>query len=252
MTSITIITIVVVALLTILIFGLLWLGYTSTLRTYRAELRAGKHDRELIKEYRNKKRHILGVILSCLIVVLLLSLLICGIVSRINNDTIMIGNKTVLVIKSNSMSDFYNIQYAEELGNDRSLHFSFGDICLFEKVAEDAELVEGDVYGYRYNNYIITHRLVRAYENDSYEFRGDNNQTSDPYRIKRGNILYHYTGKRAAGVGAFVLFAQSYFGLWSIFGFIGVVISNEIICHKIDKLNKERYALIRGISLCVR
>ena len=247
MVSITIITIVVVALLTILILGLMWLGYASTLRIYQAELTAGKYDRELVKEYDRKKRRILGTILSYLIVVILLSLLIGGLISRLNNDSLTIGNKTILVIKSNSMADFYDANYAEGLTNGRSLQFALGDICVFEKLLEEAELVEGDVYGYRYNNYIITHRLVNAHENGTYEFRGDNNQSSDPYRIKRSNIIYHYTGKKAPGIGAFVLFAQSYFGLWSILGFTGVVVSNEIVIRKINMLNKKRYAAIRGI-----
>lgn len=247
MTSITVITIVVVALLTLLIFGLMWLGYSAVLRSYTTELKDGKHDRDILKEYGRKKHKLIGIILSCLVVVLLLSIIVCGIICRVNNDNLVINHKTLLVIKSNSMADFCTAGYAEEWANDRSLQFSFGDLCLFEEVQDDTELIKGEVYGYKYNNYVITHRLTKTFDDNTYEFRGDNNQTADSYHVKHGNILYHYTGRKIAGVGSFVLFAQSYFGLWSILCITGVIVSNEIICSKIDTLNRQRYMRIRGI-----
>ena len=45
-------------------------------------------------------------------------------------------------------------------------------------------------------------------------------------------------------MGAFVLYAQSYFGIWSIIGIIGITISSEIIYRKINKINKERDQII--------
>ena len=57
MNSITIITIVVVALLTVVIFGLAWLGYTSCLRMYKLEVEQGKHDKAIFQEYHGKMQH---------------------------------------------------------------------------------------------------------------------------------------------------------------------------------------------------
>jgi hypothetical protein len=242
MTSITIITIVVVALLTVLIFGLAWLGYSSCLKSYKMEVDQGKHDAEIFKEYHSKKKNkggLIGLIGSYLALLALSGLFVTGIVYKANGENFTINNQTALVIKSGSMSEYYS----EELANKYSIypeyHFNVGDICVFEKVSEDTELVEGEVYGYKYKNIIITHRLIGSF-GDTYEFRGDNNPVSDGLLIKKASILYHYTGNKVPGIGAFVLYAQSYFGIWSLVGIIGVMTSSEVVYHKIDKINKER------------
>ena len=246
MLSITIITIVVVALLTAIIFGLAWLGYKSILNMYQVEVANGKYDKEIIKEYSHKNRELGGIIWSCLVLLFLSSLFVVGLIYKINNENFTINDKTILVIKSNSMSDFYDDDYAITLNNDKSLQFSIGDICVFEKTSEDTELIKSEVYGYKYKNIIVTHRLVDILEDDTYEFRGDNNSTSDVYHIKKESIIYHYTGIKMKGLGAFVLYAQSYFGIWSIIGMIGITVSSEIVLSKINKLNKERYEIIIG------
>jgi signal peptidase I len=126
----------------------------------------------------------------------------------------------------------------------KEYHFDIGDICVFEKTNEDTELVKGEVYGYKYKDIIITHRLVEIHEGNLYEFRGDNNSISDPYYVKGENIIYHYTGQKVPGIGAFILYAQSIFGIWSLAGIIGVAVSSEIVYYKINKINKERDKII--------
>ena len=67
MTSITIITIVVVALLTIIIFGLAWLGWSSCIKSYKMEVDQGKHDNAILKDYHSKKKNkleLIGIICS--------------------------------------------------------------------------------------------------------------------------------------------------------------------------------------------
>lgn len=51
MSLITIIILVVIALLTITIFGLAWLAYNSCMKLYKLELDQGKHDEEIYQEY---------------------------------------------------------------------------------------------------------------------------------------------------------------------------------------------------------
>lgn len=241
MTSITIITIVVVALLTLIIFGLAWLGYSSCIKAYRVETEAGKHDEEILKEYHSKKKKsgLGGIIISYLALTFLAGLFTIGVVYKARGENLAINNQTVLVIKSGSMADYYNDELANEYMEYPTYHFDVGDICVFEKTSEDTELVKGEVYGYKYKDIIITHRLVDDTDG-LYEFRGDNNSIADPYHIRRENIVYHYTGQKVPGIGAFILYAQSYFGLWSLIGIIGVAVSSEIVYHKIDKINKNR------------
>ena len=244
MNSITIITIVVVALLTISIFGLTLLSYKACLKAYKFEVNNGNHDKQIKKDYLNKKKKggLLGLISSYVVLSLLVGLFACGIVYKASNNNIIINNQTALVIRSGSMSDFYDEEIAKELDNNKSLQFDVGDICLFEKVSLNDELIPGQVYGYKYKNIIITHRLV-SIDSNICKFRGDNNKTFDG-NVSRENVIFHYVGKKLPGIGAFVLYAQSYFGIWSLVSIIGVAISSEVVYHKIDVINKDRFKII--------
>lgn len=242
MNSITIITIVVVALLTLLICGLTWLAYTSCIKAYKVEVSQCSHDEQIKNEHRHKKskKSKVGPICSCAILLLLLGLFTSGIVYRASGNNFTINNHTALVCKSGSMSDFYDETIAQELNNDRHLQFDVGDICIFENVSSEDTLVEGEVYGYKYKNIVITHRLVSFdSESNTCKFRGDNNHTYDGL-VTRDNVIYHYTGNKIPGVGSFILFMQSYFGIWSTCCIIFIAISSEIVYHKIDTINKER------------
>lgn len=245
MTSITIITIVVVALLTIIIFGLAWLGWSSCIKSYKMEVDQGKHDNAILKDYHSKKKNkleLIGIICSYLTIIILAGLFITGAIYRVQGENLVVGNQTALVIKTGSMSDYYNQELADEHPEYKISQFDVGDICIFE--TDFNELVEGEIYGYKFNDIIITHRLVEIHEGNIYEFRGDNNPTSDPYYVKGESIIYHYTGNKIPGIGAFILYAQSIFGIWSLIGIIGVAVSSELAYHQIDKINKARDKMI--------
>lgn len=245
MTSITIITIVVVVLLTVIIFGLAWLGWSSCIKSYKMEVDQGKHDNAILKDYHSKKKNkleLIGIICSYLTIVILAGLFITGAIYRARGETLAVSNQTALVIKTGSMSDYYNQELAGEHPEYKLSQFDVGDICIFE--TDFNELVEGEIYGYKFNDIIITHRLVEIHEGNIYEFRGDNNPISDPYYVKGESIIYHYTGNKIPGIGAFILYAQSIFGIWSLIGIIGVAVSSELVYHQIDKINKARDKMI--------
>ena len=240
MNSITITTIVVVALLTIVLIGLTILSYKSCLKTYRLEVNRGIHDKQIKKEYKNKKKGgLLGLIGSYVALSLIVCLFVGGIVYKASGNNFIFNNHTALVIKSGSMSNFYDETIANKLNNDKSLQFDVGDICIFEKINSEDTLEVGQVYGYKHNNIIITHRLVDISDN-YYKFRGDNNNTFDG-NVSRENIVYHYTGNKIPGIGAIILYAQSYFGIYSLIGVIGVLIGSEVVYYKVDKINKNRF-----------
>lgn len=141
------------------------------------------------------------------------------------------------------MADFYHTEDKNKY--DVSLQFDMGDMCAFR--TDFTDLIIGDVYGYKYKDIIITHRLI-SYdeENKAARFKGDSNPSNDPFYVPREKIIYHYTGDKVKGVGAFVLYAQSYFGIWSLCGVIGIAVSSEIVYRKLNKINKRRYATLRG------
>ena len=261
MSSITITSIVVVAILAGAIFGFAWFGYSSCLKKYKLELEQGKHDIELCNELYNKKQKkvkdkIISYVLTSIILLALLGLFIAGMISKSNNNSFSVNGNTTLVIKSGSMSGYYNDTLAnnyEELGYDKNLQFSYGDICFFEK--PDAELKIGEVYAYSYNNVLITHRLIgteNIKDNNGniiktyYIFRGDNNPSKDKTLVSSDKIMYHYTGHKIPVIGDLILFAQSYLGIWCIICVIGVVISSDIVLNKIQKLNNQRIIALGG------
>ena len=92
---------------------------------------------------------------------------------------------------------------------------------------------------------IITHRLV-SINGDLYEFRGDNNPISDGLKVHKEDIVYHYTGHKIKGIGSFVLYAQSIFGIWSLLGIVGIATASEVVCYKIEKINKGRDKELSG------
>ena len=246
MNSITIITIVVIVLLTAIIFGLTWLAYSACIKSYKLEVNLGKHDKEILKEYRdkkNKKGGLIGLIGSYVLLSVVLSLFVAGLVYKVSGENFTINNQTSLVIKTDSMSGFYDDEIASKYNNNKRLQFDVGDICVFEKMSDQSELVEGEIYGYKYKDVIITHRLDTIHET-GYEFRGDNNPVSDfdatHQLITRDKVVYHYTGRKVRGIGSFILYAQSYFGLWSLVGIIGITVVSEVGNHQVTKINKKR------------
>jgi len=248
MNPITIITIVVVIVLTIIIFVLSWAAYYYCLKAYKAEVDQGKHDKEIYAEYtaKKKKLQILLSIFSYILLAFVIALFTAGIVFKVQNKDLEIDGKTILVIKTGSMSKNYD----EEIYDD-SLQFNIGDICIFERVEQETELIEGEVYGYKNNNTIITHRLINIYST-GYEFKGDANAISD-YKysgklVKRDNIIYHYTGRKIEGIGSFVLYLKSYLGIWSFIAIASVIINSEFASYQFNKVNKKRLDYLRQIQ----
>lgn len=263
MISITIMSIVVVAVLTAIIFGLAWIGFSACLKAYKAEVSQGKHDADIYKKFFSHPTHkgvivkVLGYTMTFVLLLALIALLAVGIVYNERGENLAINGYTPLVIKSGSMSGFYSSTLEreyQELGYSKDLQFSIGDICIFE-AANQEQLVLGEVYGYKYKDIIITHRLIGHHhiKDDTgniiatyYIFRGDNNATKDQVLVSADKILYHYTGKRIPALGAFILYAQSYFGIWSLLCLVGIVISFDVVIRKINKISQERADFIGG------
>ena len=245
MASIAIITIVVVVSISLVIFGLAWFAYSSCVRSYGAEVAQGTHDAEIEKKRSAKKSKagICGLICSYTLLAALVSLFVTGVVYRANNENLVVGDKTVLVIESGSMSDFYDDRIAEQYDYDRSLQFDIGDLCVFET---QFDLTDGEVYGYKYKDITITHRLVFTDWTSGYcTFRGDNNAGCDA-KVPLDAVVYHYTGTKVPVVGAFVLYAQSYFGIWSLACDIGVIAGSEVFYHKMKAIEDKRYREIES------
>ncbi|MBO7078957.1 MAG: hypothetical protein J6W64_04005 [Bacilli bacterium] len=260
MSSIAIMTIVVVAMLTVTIFALAWVGYSLCIKKYKKDLDLGKYDMDLCNEhYNNKKNHVVAKAISfamtLIVLAALLTILIMGIIFASSKEGLTIGGKTALVIKTGSMSKYYDDnleQKYNDLGYNKDFQFGVGDICIFEKTDS---LKVGEVYAYSYDNIIITHRLIdtkNVYDDDGnlvqtyYVFRGDNNPSQDQTLITSDKILYHYTNSKIPKIGLFILYAKSYMGIWALFCVVAIIISSDIVLRKIQQLNGERYSRLGG------
>ena len=163
---------------------------------------------------------------------------VTGIVVKATGSEVTVNGTTALVIKSGSMSDFYDDKSAEACHGDRSLQFDVGDVCFFAKVDPNEELTVGSVYGYRRKGAIITHRLMFV-EGDVLGFKGDNNPAYDG-KVLRDAVAYRYLGKRLFGIGSVALYAQSPLGMWSTACAIGIVAGSEVAMAKVSSIERKR------------
>lgn len=244
MTTVTIITVVVVVVLTAIILTLDIVAYSSLLKSYADEVDSGVHDCIIAEEHIEKKGRIATAILSYATIVVLLSFLAFGVVSKIRGENLSFNGTACLVIKTGSMSKWYD--ESEHIGQNVT-HFDVGDLCFFDTVSNQDELTVGDVYGYKERDVTIVHRLIEI-RDEGYLFQGDANPVSDyvyyGHLVKRDAIVYRFNGIRIPGVGAFVLYAQSPFGIWSLVGILSVTVCYEIVRIKMKKIDDDRYFVL--------
>ena len=141
----------VAVLIFAVVFYFLFNGYTK--QTIKETLE-GKRDKELIeminfnkseKVVKRKKRwKIIRSVLFYVILAIILPVFVFSLINKIKGNTIMLGNKTMMVVGSGSMS-FKNEKntYLFE-GNDPRLDYQFvyGDIIILEKVNDVNELFD--------------------------------------------------------------------------------------------------------------
>ena len=248
MTTVNVIAIVVVIVLSASLIALDFFACSSFLKSYESEVKAGSHDEEITKRLSDERKgkRVLSTICSYAMLFVVAAFLAFGITLRVNNDNLSFGDTTMLVIKTGSMSRWYDESNKSRFGNPQG--FDVGDICFFERVREDHEFVVGDVYGYKERDITITHRLIDVLDG-GYLFQGDANPTSDyayyGHLVKRENILYHYGDTKIPALGSFVLYAQSPFGVWSFASVLGITIGHEIVCRKSERIDRDRYATLK-------
>ncbi len=244
--TITVLTIVVVACLAAIIIAGLSIACWSFLRAYQMEVDARQHDHEIVLERTKKSSKLTTLFTSVgagLICAACLALFGVSMAYRAHGETLPIGNQVVLVIASNSMADYYSDSYATDIESKKTSaaadHFAMGDICRFQRVEGDEDLVLYDVYGYKSGNYIITHRLMESTP-AALVFHGDNNPSNSYEYVQRDAVLYHYTGGKIQAIGAFILYGQSWFGIYSLCGIAATFVVSEIAQAKLRRIHRER------------
>lgn len=214
------------------------------------ELRSGKRDIEIIDEIiynkqdkiqkRSKMWRQIRDVAFYLTMIIIIPVFIFALFSRITNNTIMLGNKTVMVVASGSMSYIHeDNKYLVE--NNIDTQFSKFDIIILEKVNSPSELKQYDTIAFVNDEGTnIIHRIKSIKSNGKYETRGDAVGTSDPYSPSFEDVIGRYTGEKINTIGIFVLFFQSYAGIITIVSLVYCLIMIDRISEKINKVQKER------------
>lgn len=246
-------TIILVAILTALIFILTIVAFSSICKSEKREIELGNRDAEIKKDIEKEKKksskafNIIGSIFGGLIALSLLAASVTAITYKAQGEQFAINNQVSLVIVSDSMNGFYNDVWKTKVLTEKEDaekdQFKIGDLLTFEKVTEEEELTQFDVYGYKNSKgQIITHRYIETID-DKLVFRGDNTGGRDSY-VDRSQVVLHYTDHKIPQVGMFVLFSQSGFGLYAFISVIGIYVLAEVYGYKYDKLIKNRLAQI--------
>ncbi len=236
------------------IFTILYKSYAAS---QIAELRSGKKDVELIDEviYERqtkvkRRRKIFKIIRTTIfyaVMIILVPLFIFSLVNRIQKNVMMIGNKTMMVVASGSMSvkDEANDYLITNNLNDQ---FSTYDIIILEKVEKPSDLKLYDTVAYVNDKGInVIHRIREIKTNGSYITRGDANSEDDAYNPKFDDIIGKYTGIKLNGLGMFVMFLQSYAGIITVVSLVYCLIMIDKTSEKINQVQDKRIKQLEDV-----
>lgn len=223
------------------------------------EIKCGKYDDEIInnerydrseKAKRNKKNSkIFKNIVFYAALAIIIPLFVFSLISRVSNNVMNLSNKSLMVVASGSMSEKHeenNYLFENQLNNQ----FQTYDIIILEKVDSFEELELYDVIAYLNDEEInVIHRIIEIdKDNGKYVTRGDANDATDKYHPTHSDVIGRYTGVRIPGIGMFVLFLQSYFGIITVLSLMYCLIMFDKVNSMVDEEKNKR---VRALELVV-
>lgn len=238
---------------------LLLLIFINNYYKSKAEIAQGRLDIEFIdkqidieKRERNNKINKAVVVAKTTSIVLSFFVLIFfsfALINRINDQKIVIGNKTHIVIASGSMSKKHT---ANEYLINYNLNNQFDEYSIIEveKINED-DLYTYDVVAFKNQDGVtIIHRIVDIQIEGSqkrYVTRGDANKVSDAYRPTFDDFIGRYNGNEIKHVGVLILFMQSDSGIVTIIALFINLIVFTVLYEKLEKMKRERTDILVSI-----
>ncbi|MGM9900318.1 MAG: hypothetical protein ACI32E_07065 [Bacilli bacterium] len=257
MTSIEIISLIVTFIGVFSFATIFTILYKSYATSQIAELRSGKKDIELIDEViyerqaKTKRRRKIGKIIKNIvfytILAILVPLFIFSIINRFTNNRMMIGNRSLMVVASGSMSE----KHADNgylVTNNLDDQFDTYDIIILKKVNSASELKVYDTVAYINDKGInVIHRIREINANGSYITRGDANNKDDEYNPSFEDVIGMYTGKRIKGLGIFVVFLQSYAGIITVVSLVYCILMIDRLTEKINKVQDKRIKQLEDV-----
>ena len=229
------------------LFTILYKSYASS---QIAEIKSGKRDIEIIDEviydrqsHVQQRRKVIGLIRTIafyLVIIIIVPIFAFSLVNKVMGNVMMIGNKAVMVIPTDSMS--YKNEANSYLFN-RNLNNQIQpyDIIVLEKVSK-SDIRMYDVIAYKNDKGVnIVHRIIDI-NGDKYTTRGDiyDSSKTDLYKPVYEDVVGRYTGKRIPGVGIFIMFLQSYAGIITVVSLVYCLLMIDRTAERINKVQQER------------
>lgn len=231
--------------------------FTILYRTYAIsqinEIVQGKRDIEIIDEViyekqiavrrRRKIFKVVKTILYYLCLLIVVPLFLLSVVSKIQDNTLMIGNKAMMVVASPSMS-YKNESNDYLVTNNLNDQFETYDILILEKVENYSDLNQYDIIAFKNDKGInIIHRIKEFKVENGLKVmvtRGDANNGDDEYKPVFDDVIGRVTSTRIKGLGMFIMFLQSYAGIITIVSLIYCLLMIDFYSTKIEKTQKNR------------
>lgn len=232
------------------VFTMLYLSFSNS---SILEIKTGKRDIELIddviynkqeKVIRSKKRaSVVKNTLFYIVMTLIIPIFVFSLINKFQGNTTMIGDSTVMVVASGSMSEKNEANdYLEK--NNLNNQFNTYDIIVLEKVPSYFSLKKYDVIAFKNDDGInVIHRIVdMTIENGEWVFitRGDSNNSNDKYHPKFDDVIGRYTNKKIGGIGIFIVFFQSAPGIMTVIAMVYVLTMMDRVNNKMEKAQEER------------
>ena len=233
------------------------------------ETKEGKRDIELIdaeiteQDVKTKRMRkaasIAGNVIFYTFLAVIIPLFSVALINKIQGNLVGIGNESMLVVASGSMSykNEANSSYLEneELRAQYDLDNQFAryDILFVSKVESEDDVHLYDVVAF-YNTKataIYIHRITKIDVGSDgtarYTTRGDANNANDPATISFAEIRGVYKGKKIQGLGMIVLFFQSPHGIITVLSVVYSIWMFNHFAGKIEKSEKERTKILSAI-----
>ena len=229
------------------IFTILYMSYAkSTI----AEVNSGKRDIELLDEviYEQqtkvkKRKEITDTIKSVIFftfIGVITPIFIFSIVNKLQGNVTMLGNRSLMIVASGSMSEKHESDYLFLKNYDNQ--FQQFDVIVLEKVNAFWDLRIGDVIAFKVNDGTnVIHRIRSIdYLSKSFVTQGDAVGKPDGYNPTYDQVIGKYVAKRIPLIGIFVIFFQSPAGIVTVLSLLYCLLMIDSITKKIDKAQNKR------------
>ena len=233
-----------------IVFTVLYHSYQKSSIT---DIEHGKKDIELIdgviyekQDKTKRKRKFWGAIRSIffyLIMIVIVPIFVLSLVNRIQGNTTMIGNHTIMVVATGSMSEKHE-ENDYLITNGLDNQFDAYSIIVLDKVEKPTDLNLYDVIAFKDDEgKNVIHRIKAIYEEEGVvklETRWDANDASDDYHPSFEDIIGRYSNSKVDSIGIFVMFFQSAPGIITILSLVYCLIMVDHVGVKIAKKQDAR------------